>query len=361
MRSEGPPPTTSTGGKRPPRLPTLKDVATAAGIHTGTASRALNPESRHLVNPDTARRVQEAAHALGYRINPIARSLKTARSMTIGVVVPDITNPIFPPLARGVESVATEAGYTSLLINTDGDLRSERSRIESLRARQVDGLVIATARRQHPMIEELCESGLPLVLVNRKVDGLDIASVVPDDAAGVTMVVRHLAALGHRRIAYLGGPNDTSTGVDRSRAFHAALLDLGIHDDLNLASTAEGWTFEAGRRAADDMFRRHLGGFTAFVGGNDLIALGAIELLASYGLRCPEDVSVVGFNDGPMLDQLKTPLTTVAAPHQEIGEVGCRLLLERIRDPESPTQSITVPVSLVIRGSTGPVARNVSA
>lgn len=357
MTSGTRPPARKLSGSGQPRLPTLKDVAIAAGVHTGTASRALNPESRHLVNSATVRKVQEAADALGYRINPIARSLKTARSMTIGVVVPDITNPIFPPLARGVEAVATEAGYTSLLINTDGDLSSERSRIESLRARQVDGLVMATAHRRHPMIEELCESGLPVVLVNRKVDGLQTDSVVPDDAAGVTMLVRHLAALGHTRIAYLGGPNDTTTGVDRSRAFHEALRELSVEDDPNLASTAESWTFEAGRRAADDMFRRHLGGFTAFVGGNDLIALGAIELLEAYGLRCPEDISVAGFNDGPLLDKLKTPLTTIAAPHQEIGEVGCRLLLERIRDPQAPVQTITLPVSLEIRDSTGPAAR----
>src|SRR3954452_10555655 len=149
----------------PMQTPTLRDVAEAAGVHAGTASRALNPETRSLVNVETARRVIKAAEALGYQPNPIARSLKTSRSGTIGLVLPDLTNPLFPPIVRGIEDVLGPAGFSALIVNTDNDPAREQQQVMSLRSRQVEGLIVATARLEHPLLQQLHEQGVPMVLV----------------------------------------------------------------------------------------------------------------------------------------------------------------------------------------------------
>ena len=178
------------------RKPTLKDVAEAAGVHSATASRALNPDTRAAVNAETARRVLKAAESLGYRANPIARSLKTARTRTVGLLIPDLTNPLFPPIVRGVDDVLSERGYTALIANTDNDPERERRLVDSLVSRQVEGLIVATARLDHPLLEQLHAEGIKIVLINRRSESLDVPSVVPDDASGVTQAVEHLVQLG---------------------------------------------------------------------------------------------------------------------------------------------------------------------
>lgn len=331
--------------------PTLRDVAHAAGVHPATASRALNPQTRSLVNADTAKRVMRAAERLGYVPNPIARSLKTARSSTIGLVLPDLTNPLFPPIARGVDDELGAAGYSALIVNTDNDPERERKLVSSLRARNVEGLVVATARLDHPLLEQLRGEGVPMVLVNRRTEDLDIPCVIADDTTGVTMAVKHLADLGHQRIAHIAGPLDTSTGVVRANAFHAAVRDLRLDDDPSLVVEAAYWVEENGAIA----MRRLLDAgteFTAVVAGNDLIALGCYDVFAERGISCPEDVSVVGFNDMPFLDKLRPPLTSVAVPHHQIGVEAARMLLEIINEPDRPPRSVLLPVTLVVRGST---------
>src|SRR5215213_1904975 len=183
--------------------PTLRDVAQLAGVHPATASRALNPATRPLVNADTARKVLRAAESIGYQPNPIARSLKTSRSGTVGLVIPDLTNPLFPPIVRGIEDFLGPAGYSAWIVNTDNDPERERSQIDSLRSRHVEGLVVATARLEHGLLDELHEQGIPMVLINRRLQNQDVPSVTPDDASGATMAVEHLLSLGHRRIAHL--------------------------------------------------------------------------------------------------------------------------------------------------------------
>lgn len=331
---------------------TLRDVANAAGVHTATASRALNPDTRNLVNAETARRVLRAAESLGYVPNPIARSLKTAHSKTIGVLLPDLTNPLFPPIVRGVQDVLREAGYSGLIVNTDGDPDIERAQISSLRSWHVEGLIVATAMLDHPLLEEL-HGQMKLVLVNRHTGSRDIPSVVPDDAAGVEAAVRHLAELGHRRILHLAGPSSTSTGAARSRAFTHTVQDLGLDASPELLVECPSWTEEQGAAAMRDVLDRKVD-FTAVMAGNDLIALGCYDVFFERGISCPEDVSVVGFNDMPFLDKLRPPLTTVHVPHQEIGEEACRMLLDVLRKPDRPARSVLLPVSLVVRGSTAP-------
>ncbi|SCL30245.1 transcriptional regulator, LacI family [Micromonospora rhizosphaerae] len=336
--------------------PTLRDVAEAAGVHAATASRALNPETRRLVNAETARRVLKAAESLGYQPNPIARSLKTAKSRTIGLVIPDLTNPLFPPIVRGIEDVLGPAGYSALIVNTDHDPAREEALVASLRSRQVEGLIIATARLDHPLLRELHQQGVPMVLVNRRTENVDVPCVTPDDAAGVAMAVKHLAGLGHTRIAHLAGPTSTSTGVVRANAFRTALHEHGLDDDPSLIVACEYWTEEAGARAL-----RHLldsgADPSAIVAGNDLIALGCYDVFAERRISCPRDMSVVGFNDMPFLDKLRPPLTTIAVPHHQVGVEAARMLLELFEESARPARSVLLPLSLVVRGSTARPSR----
>ena len=333
------------------RTPTLRDVAKAAGVHAATASRALNPGTRSLVNSETAKRVLRAAEALGYQPNPIARSLKTSKSGTIGLILPDLTNPLFPPIVRGIEEVLGPAGFSALIVNTDNDPDRERSQIGILRARQVEGLIVATARLHHPLLKQLHDQGDKLVLVNRRADDLEVPSVAPDDAAGIELAVRHLAALGHQRILHLAGPQNTSTGVVRLRAFRSAVRDHGLATDPQLVVACNAWSEVEGSRALRDVLDRKIS-FTAIVAGNDLLALGCYDVFAQHSVSCPGDLSVVGFNNMPFLDKLNPPLTTVAIPHRQIGVEAARMLIESINEPQRPPRAVLLPVSLEIRGST---------
>jgi LacI family transcriptional regulator len=333
--------------------PTLRDVAEAAGVHAATASRALNPETRRLVNVETARRVLRAAESLGFSPNPIARSLKTSKSGTVGLVLPDITNPLFPPIVRGIEDVLSDAGYSALIVNTDNDPERERAQIASLRSRQVEGLIVATARLDHPLLDQLHEQKVNVVLVNRRTSAVDVPWITPDDSAGIELAVKHLADLGHRRVLHLAGPQTTSTGVVRMRAFANAVRDHGLDEDPALLATCDLWVETEGARVLREVLDAGTE-FTAVVAGNDLIALGCYDVFAERGITCPDDVSVVGFNDMPLLDKLRPPLTTVGIPHHQVGVEAARMLLESINEPNRPARSVLLPVSLVVRGSTAP-------
>ena len=339
--------------------PTLRDVAEAAGVHAATASRALNPATRGLVNADTARRVMKVAETLGYRPNPIARGLKTSKSQTVGLVIPDLTNPLFPPIVRGMEDVLEPAGFSGLIVNTDNDPGRELAQIESLRSRQVEGLIVATALIDHPLLVKLHREGVKMVMVNRRTEGINVPSITPDDATGISLAVEHLAELGHRRIVHLAGPQTTSTGVVRARSFRNTVRELGLDNDPDLVTTCEFWNEEDGARALRGLLDRGID-FTAVVAGNDLIALGCYDVFAERGIVCPDDVSVVGFNDMPFLDKLRPPLTSVAVPHHQIGVEAARMLLETIDEPDRPARSVLLPLTLRVRGSTAPPREAVS-
>jgi LacI family transcriptional regulator len=333
--------------------PTLRDVAARAGVHPATASRALNPQTRSVVNDETAERVSRAAAELGYRPNPIARSLKTSRSGSIGTVIPDLNNPLFPPIVRGIEDVLTAAGYSSLIVNTDNDPDREAAQVTSLRTRQVEGMIFATARLRHPLLEQLAAEGVAMVLVNRRVESAAIPNVTSDDASGVATAVRHLVELGHRRIAHIAGPQSTSTGTVRLRAYQQAIADAGIAEDDSFIELCGYWTEDEGAKAVRRMLAADAG-FTAIVAGNDLLALGAYDALGERGLACPDDVSVVGFNDIRFMDKLRPPLTSVRIPHYEIGAEAARVLLERLAKPSVLAKSVLLPPALVVRQSTCP-------
>lgn len=335
------------------RPPTLRDVAAAASVHIATASRALNPATRSLVSTSTSERVVRAARSLGYRPNPIARSLKTARSDSVGLVIPDLTNPLVPPMVRGAEDVLSPAGYNAWLVNTDDDPARERTQIHSLRSRQVEGLIVATARLDHPLLEALHEEGVPIVLANRQLGTGHIPSVTADNAAGSAMAVRHLVDLGHTRIAHVAGPQDLSTGLLRQRGFLHAVQDHGLPADPDLVVTCSAWTEEAGAHAFGALLDRGVE-VSAVVAAHDRLALGCYDALLSRGLSCPDDVSVVGFNDMPLMDKMRPSLTTVRVEHYQVGAEAARLLLDTFREPRRPARAVLLPPTLTVRASTGP-------
>jgi LacI family transcriptional regulator len=333
---------------------TIRDVADRVGVHPSTVSRVLNPATRGRITPEIVEKVTAAATELGYRPNQTARGLRTNRTRTIGVLIPDITNPLFPPIIRGIEDGLGAHGYTAILGNTDNIAARETEAVATLRARQIDGLILATARRDAPIVAECIADGLPLVLVNRTADADGVSSIVNDDALGIALAVRHLKELGHTRIAHIAGPRSLSTGEARRRSFVEMMKTEDLEADPALIAETTAFSEDEGLRAAAQLIS---GGvtFTAIVAANDLIALGAYEALGDAGLKCPEDVSVTGFNDMPFVDRLSPPLTTVRIPHYELGREAGRRLVELIENPDSPARATTLRPELIVRGSTAAV------
>jgi LacI family transcriptional regulator len=330
--------------------PTMSDVATRAGVDVSTVSRALNPKTAGMLRTETVERVVGAARALGYRPNALARGLRTQRSHTVGMLIPDLTNPFFPPIVRGVEDALETADYTLIVANTDNDPRREERSLQTLIARQVDGLLIATSHVDGDE-EEPFDLSLPVVLVNRR-SGRAHPSIVPDDSQGVALVVEHLLGLGHRHVGHIAGPADTSTGRTRATAFSEQATKAGVFDP-RCVQTAPLFAVEEGRQACDELLER-CPELTAIFAANDLLAVGCLRAVRARGLRVPDDISLVGFNDMPLVDLLDPPLTTVRVPQYDMGFQAGQLLLARLATPavSAAPAAVELPGSLIVRRST---------
>lgn len=335
-----------------PKRVTIAEVAELAGVHKGTVSRALSGATEGQVNEATVRRVQEAAAQLGYVPNIVARGLRTSLSMTIGVIIPDLTNPIFPPMVRGIEDYLAPRGYTALVANSDGRGQYERASFESLLARRVDGFILGTGHTDDPLLANAAERDVRVVLINRgTAGGIGFPLVTGDDGAGITAAVDHLTSLGHQRILHLAGPQDFTTSIARANAFAAASDVLHLrHSTVWLPALS----IEAGQHAMDEVLSDRRSPWTAVLAANDLVALGVMRSLRQHGLSCPADISVVGFNDMPFAADFSPPLTTINVPHLQMGAECARLLLEGIAAGAQRPGTTTLPVSLIVRESTAP-------
>jgi LacI family transcriptional regulator len=330
----------------------LRDVARAAGVHLATASRALNEETRWMVSEATAERVTQAAIRLGYQPNPIARGLATNRSYTIGTLVPDFTNPLFPPIMRGIQDRLEAAGYTPFIVNTDNDPDRELLGMRAMRARQVDGIISATARRDHSHLDEVLEAGVEVVLVNRWLPDVPVSSATADDTLGQRLAVEHLINLGHRRIGYLSAPLDYSTGYERHEAFHAAVRDAGLEVNPDLVMVGDGLSEGEGTRLSAALLDGGSEPPTAIAAANDLLALGCLDALTEREIDCPRDISVTGFGDMPFAARFQPPLTTVRIPQYEIGAAAAALMVERLAHPGTDPKHVRLEPELVVREST---------
>jgi LacI family transcriptional regulator len=268
------------GGRRKQGEATLRDVALMAGVHPATVSRALSPATRHLVNVKTATRVDNAIRKLGYTPNPAARSLRTKRTATIGVVLYDLTNPLFPPIVVGVEDRLFGAGYASLLADSKASAPRARSAFETLSARQVDGFIMTTAALVDPLIEEMVEREIPVVAAVRTLGSGAAPAVVADDARGMRRAVEHLVELDHTQIVHIAGPPQISNGLRRRQAFVAAMTERGLPVSEDQVIEATSWSLEAGEDAFRSLFESSVE-FTAVIAANDLIAIGGYAVLKS--------------------------------------------------------------------------------
>ena len=334
----------------------IKDVAAKAKVHPSTVSRVLNPETRSMVSKTVAERVSKIAAEMGYARSTLAYGLRTGRTHTVGVVIPDLTNPMFPPIIRGIERSLAKQGYNVILADSDNDQKIEMSIVESMVSRNVDGLILATAHREDSVVSTCVEEDIPLVLVNRTIDAHSVTAVINDDEHGINLAVSHLAELGHRSIAYIGGPQNTTTGHDRYLAFKKLLSDGRFESHSDIILNCKAFTVAEGRNGFLAMLRKDRE-FTAVVAANDLLALGCYDALLELGLKCPADISVTGYNDMPFMDRVSPALTSVLIPHKEIGIEAAELLLERIRKPESAVRTVNLQPELIIRASTAPLAR----
>jgi LacI family transcriptional regulator len=327
---------------------TLRDVAAAAGVHVGTASRALDPDSAHPVSPDTRTRVQEAAQRLGYRAHMMARGLRRGRSSTIGVVAADLGNPYTTPVLHGLENSLGQAGYVSLVTESRDDSAVLERAVGHLISWQVDGLVLIAARAGDRRRIINWATKTPLVLAVRKLPRSGVPAATHDDRGGARLAARHLADLGHRHVAQLPAPLDVQPFKDRFDSFATTARDLGM--TVEPTETAVVSTFEEGHRLMQGMLKRGLGGVTAVFAHNDSMAMGAVRALREAGLDCPRDVSIVGYNDVAMADCLDPPLTTIRLDGYEVGRQAGLLALAAINGTPAPRVPL-VPAELVVRAS----------
>ena len=336
--------------------PTIRDVAELAGVHPGTVSRALDPRLEGRISAPTAERIRSAARQLGYTPDPVARTLRARRSAVIGVVLPDLANPVFPPIVQGIEDVLAEAGYVALVANTGNDLGREDDRIAALQGRRCDGYIVASVTLEGSAITRLTAAGDPVVLVNREADHPSLPSVASDDQAGVWMAMRHLTDLGHRRIAHITGPPNLSVVRTRADAFRSAAGRLGLDPAAVTVRHCPALGVAEARHAALAVLDE-VPATTAILAGNDLMALGCYAAVQQAGRRCPGNISIVGYNDMPFVEWWRPALTTVRIPQYDIGREAARLLLGQIGpSPERAAKQILMPTSLTIRSSTGPAA-----
>jgi len=329
----------------------IKDVAARAEVHPSTVSRVLNPATRSMVSEAVAERITRIAKEMGYARSPLASGLRTGKSYTIGVIIPDLSNPVFPPVVRGIERTLGAAGYIAILADSDNSEKSERAIFDSMKSRRIDGLILATAHIEDPVVTDCVEEQLPVVLVNRTIDAHNVAAVINNDELGIQLAVSHLCELGHRKIAFLGGPQNTSTGRDRYMAFLRLSKDGYFELDPDICVNCPAFSTAAGHKAMLEILDRKQA-FTAVVTANDLLALGCYDAMQERGLSCPRDVSVTGFNDMPFVDRLSPPLTTLHIQHDELGVQAANQLLAEIASEDAARRTIRLDPELVIRGST---------
>jgi LacI family transcriptional regulator len=318
---------------------TIHDVARRAQVSPSTVSRALS--ASHLVRVSTRDRVLAAAKELGYQPNPAARSLITGRTGNIGIIVPDLNNPFYTGVLRGVQSRARQSGYAVFFADGEEDPVAEESLVRTM-ARQVDGIVMCAPFASDTQLRALA-GVTSLALLNRRLR--DVPAVLMDSASGMRQVVDHLAALGHRRCAYLNGPNNAWSNRERRRGLRTAAARAKL-DVIEFGPFEP--KFEGGVQAADLALAD---GVTAIIAYNDLMALGVLSRLADRGVAVPHEMSVVGFDNLLYTAVCAPPLTTVAMPMEAGGRVAVDLLLAGAHDGAGPYRELST--NLIVRATTG--------
>lgn len=325
------------------------DVAKLAGTSPAVVSYVLNGGPRG-VAPHTRSRVLAAVEALGYRPNGVARSLRMNKTMTLGLVVPDTSNPFFAELSRAVEEAAFSHGYTLLIGNAAEDEARQSAYVRTFLQRQVDGLFLVPAHGPAGCVEEIERAQTPWVVLDRRIDDADVPTILVDNRGGAATATAHLLQHGRTRIACIAGPRDVMPATDRVSGWRDALLDAGIPDRQTPVLHVP-FGRRSGYLAARSLFQER--DVDAVFAASDEQALGVLRAVTELGLRCPEDIAIASF-DGIAPAAYATPaLTTMPQPFGELGRVAMARLLERIAEPDTPAETSVLPVELAARGSCG--------
>jgi len=324
---------------------TITDVAKHAGVSLATVSRVMNGNPK--VDRDMADRVRASASELGYTASPLARSLKLGRTQTVAVLVPDLENPTFQALLRGISRAASADGFHVLIADSAEQVDEEQVLIRELRQR-TDGLVLCAPRSAREDLSRLLDDPHPTVVINREpFDGTDTISGNYGEA--LYALVEHLHGLGHRHLAYLAGSTHSASNTARLGALHRAMVELA---DLTVDELPAGVDFDSGSRSADAVLET---GATAVLAYNDLVAMGLLSALTERGVRVPEDLSLAGFDDIPFSRFTTPPLTTVTVPVMELGRMAWSALHARL-EGHPLNANIVLQPTLAPRSSTGPAS-----
>lgn len=327
---------------------TIKDVAREAGVSTSTVSRVLTESAS--VKEETRKKVELAIEKLKYSPNVIARSLRKKTSRTIGLIVPDISNPFFPDIAKGVEDRAREAGYNVILCNADDNPRKEVESIQLLKERQVDGVILVSSSTKGGHLQKF--DSMKIVLVDRELEDMEADTVLCDNIVGSYLATKHLVELGHRDIAIVTGPMELNITRDRLLGYKKALNEKNLEVKDNWIWKA-GFSFDRGYNVTVENIKK--GNIpTAIFASSDIAAVGVIAALEQYGLKVPDDVSVVGFDDIFLSTLIKPTLTTIAQPTYQMGKKAAELLVGRGKNKRKKAKRIVLPTRLVVRNSSGP-------
>ncbi len=336
-------------------MPTIRDVAARAEVSVATVSHVIN--GTRPVHPRTVERVQAAIVALGYRPNTLARGLRRSESSTIGLVVPDNSNPFFAKIARAIEDRGFAEGYNVILCNSDESAEKEATYIEVLLSKQVDGLILMSSGNSSLPLRSILNAGVPCVAVDRELGDLPVDQVLVDNEQGGYQAGAYLARLGHRCIGFISGPPNLSLTSHRTAGFRRALNEVGLElpDEAVVSGDFQYTGGEAGMR---ELLRRNLH-LTAVAAHNDRMALGAIAVLHRAEYRVPGDVSVIGFDDTPESLAIYPTLTTIAQPVTQMAQISVSLLLQRMKQLNSlAPQRIVLPTALVERESCAAPSRD---
>ncbi|GAA1895741.1 LacI family DNA-binding transcriptional regulator [Streptomyces durmitorensis] len=328
-------------------MASIKDVAAEAGVSVATVSRVLNDHPS--VSPAARARVLAATESLGYRPNAVARSLRTDRTRTLGLVISDVLNPYFTALARSVEEAARTLGYSVIIGNADERPELQDHHVRTLLDRRIDGLLVSPTDGGSPLMLDTARSSTPMVFVDRWIPGVDVPVVRADGRAAVRDLVAHLHGIGHRRLAIIAGPAATTTGSERVEAFREALgaYGLPLPDD----HIGQGdFQADSGRRATERFLALPEPPHVIFAADN-LMALGALDAIRARGLSVPHDIGLAAFDDIPWFVHTDPPITAIAQPTGDLGRAAVQALVDLI-EGRSP-RSVTLPARLVVRRSCG--------
>lgn len=332
-------------------MATLKDVAQQADVSVSTVSRVFNNPEK--VRRSTRERVRKAADELGYKPSRVARRLRLqeGEANLIGLVIPDIQNPFFADITRGVEDVARHHDYALILSNSDEDPDKQRVAVDTLKTEEVDGVIVPPVSIDDPEVKRLLDSDIAVVCVDRRMEDVRVDTILSDNREGAYKIVTHLIDLGHERIAFIGGIPRISTSTDRREGYEKALRDHGLSVDPALIEEGDS------RRERGRYLTEKLLGLdnppTAIFAGNNLTTLGALSALNTRGIQVPEEMALVGYDDVPWAMALNPPPTVVDQPGYEMGSRAAELLLQRLDAPDRSPTVVTLQPKLIIRSSCG--------